>query len=146
VIDGRLSDERAIEATSRCRRGKRVHRSRLTAIGIDVPGAVQERTARFWAGAFGAANLEDSEDDYRTVGAPRGVEVFVQRLGTGDARIHLDIETDSIDAEVARLETLGAGRVRKVESWWVMRDPAGNLFCVVGPQSDDFPGDAIQWP
>lgn len=106
---------------------------------------MHEQTARFWAGAFGST-VDDSEDHYRSAGSPRGVEVFVQRLGTGDARIHLDIETDSIDAEVARLEALGASRVGKVQSWWVMRDPAGNLFCVVGPQSDDFPGDAMEWP
>ena len=122
-----------------------MHRSRLTAIGIDVPAEAHEPTSRFWAGAFGAP-VDETEDDYRSAGAPRGVDVFVQRLGTGDARIHLDIETDSIDAEVARLEALGATRVQKIESWWVMRDPAGNVFCVVGPQSDDFPRDAKEWP
>jgi hypothetical protein len=32
---------------------------------------------------------------------------------------------------VARLERLGAERVQKVQTWWVMRDPAGLLFCVL---------------
>jgi hypothetical protein len=32
---------------------------------------------------------------------------------------------------VARLETLGATRVREVHGWWIMRDPAGLLFCVI---------------
>jgi len=30
-----------------------------------------------------------------------------------------------------RLERLGAERVQKVQTWWVMRDPAGLLFCVL---------------
>jgi hypothetical protein len=46
---------------------------------------------------------------------------------------------------VARLEAIGASRVEQVNSWWLMRDPAGNLFCVVGPQSKDFPRDATEW-
>ena len=31
----------------------------------------------------------------------------------------------------ARLERLGAERVQQVQTWWVMRDPAGLLFCVL---------------
>jgi hypothetical protein len=62
---------------------------------------------------------------------------LMQRLGSGAPRIHLDIHTDDVDAEVARLEGLGAKRAQEVETWWVMRDPAGLLFCVlpVGPGS-----------
>jgi Glyoxalase-like domain len=36
-----------------------------------------------------------------------------------------------VDAEVARLERLGARRVQEVETWRVMRDPAGLPFCVL---------------
>ena len=54
-----------------------------------------------------------------------------QRLDSGAPRVHLDIHTDDLDAEVARLERLGADRVQKVQTWWVMRDPAGLLFCVL---------------
>lgn len=45
--------------------------------------------------------------------------------------MHLDIHTDNLDAEVERLERLGAQRVQRAHSWWVMRDPAGLLFCVI---------------
>jgi len=55
----------------------------------------------------------------------------IQRLGDGPARVHLDIHTDDLDAEVARLEALGAKRVQFVHSWWILRDPAGLVFCVV---------------
>ena len=67
------------------------------------------------------------------------------RLGDGEARVHLDIETDDVDAEGARLEALGATRVEHGRSSWVMRDPADLLFCVVPPQTDDLSGDAASW-
>lgn len=57
--------------------------------------------------------------------------MLVQRTGSGPARIHLDFHTDNLDAEVSRLEAAGAQRVEKIQDWWVMRDPAGLLFCVV---------------
>jgi hypothetical protein len=124
-----------------------VHRSRPTALGIDVPADVHEATAAFWAGALGGRAEADETGTYLDVGRFAGLDVFVQRLGSGSARYHLDIETDDVDAEVARLEALGATRVEQVETWWVMRDPVGDVFCVVGPQSDDFPGDdAATWP
>jgi hypothetical protein len=57
--------------------------------------------------------------------------LLMQRLESGAPRVHLDIHTDDLDAEVARLERIGAKRVQKVQTWWVMRDPAGLLFCVL---------------
>ena len=49
-------------------------------------------------------------------------------------RLHLDLRPDDRDAEVARLEALGADRVDigqgGDESWVVMADPEGNEFCV----------------
>ena len=46
---------------------------------------------------------------------------------------------------VARLEALGAKRVRAVKTWWVMEAPTGHRFCVVRPQSPDFPANANRW-
>ena len=57
--------------------------------------------------------------------------LLMQRLGDGAARVHVDIHTDDLAAEVDRLERLGAERVQRVHSWWVMRDPAGLVFCVI---------------
>jgi hypothetical protein len=70
----------------------------------------------------------------------------VQRLGDGQARVHLDIRTEDVDAEVARLEQLGATRVWRMDYWWVLQDPAGLPFCVVpaspGSLTDD---NAQRW-
>jgi hypothetical protein len=60
--------------------------------------------------------------------------------------MHFDIESDDVEAEVERLEHMGASRVRAMESWWIMRDPAGLLFCVVEVQSpEEFAAEATIW-
>jgi len=130
-----------------------MHRSRLCAIAIDVPAEAYAATVHFWAGALDPTKaapavdqvVVDPEDPYTQVGSVAGREVFVQAVDDAP-RVHLDIETDDVEAEVARLEALGATRVQQVRTWWVCRDPSGQLFCVVRPQTADFPGDASAWP
>ncbi len=56
-------------------------------------------------------------------------------------RLHLDLVPDDRDAEVARLEGLGARRVDIGQnedeiSWIVMADPEGNEFCILRPGVD----------
>lgn len=49
-------------------------------------------------------------------------------------RLHLDLVPDDQDAEVARLEAMGATRVDIGQAdvgWVVMADPEGNEFCVL---------------
>jgi hypothetical protein len=52
-------------------------------------------------------------------------------------RVHLDLRpAESMDAEVARLEQLGARIVREFpDSHTVMHDPEGNEFCVLQPHT-----------
>jgi len=49
-------------------------------------------------------------------------------------RMHLDLETDDVEAEVQWLESLGATswdhQQERGHEFWVMRDPWGNEFCV----------------
>ena len=79
-----------------------MHRSRLTAIGIDVPSDVHEQEGAFWAGALGRDVERDEDGTYLTVGQVAHVEVFVQRVGDEGPRIHLDVETDDVDDGVMR--------------------------------------------
>jgi catechol 2,3-dioxygenase-like lactoylglutathione lyase family enzyme len=124
-----------------------MHRSRLTAALVDVPAESYEKATHFWSGALGAeADISDEDPDYASIGRPvPGLEFMVQRVGA-PARIHLDIETDDVEAEVARLEALGAERVEQIETWWVMQDPAGLRFCVVRVQdSESFEDGSNTW-
>jgi hypothetical protein len=51
--------------------------------------------------------------------------------------MHLDLETDDIEAEVQRLEALGATRYDHEQErgvdFWVLPDPWGNELCVLHP-------------
>jgi predicted enzyme related to lactoylglutathione lyase len=109
------------------------HYSRLRVIGIDVPGDDHDQELAFWQAAIGQelTGSEHSPDYHGAFLSRHGqVGLVVQRLGQGPARVHLDFHTDDLEAEVARLEKLGAVRERQVQDWYVMRDPAGLLFCV----------------
>jgi hypothetical protein len=130
-----------------------MHRSRLTGALFDVPDHVFAAETSFWSAALGSPTApheddDEDDDDYEFLeGLRSGLQIMVQRIGSGaPARVHLDIETDDVEAEVVRLERLGAVRVQAVESWWVMRDPAGLLFCVVRVQSPlEFAAHATTW-
>lgn len=125
-----------------------MHRSRLVAALVDVPDADFDATVRFWSGAVGREPDPGTQDpDYAELGEPfPGLQLMVQRVGA-PARVHLDIETDDVEAEVRRLVGLGAAEVERIKSWVVMRDPAGLLFCVVRVQSPEaFERHAVTWP
>ena len=59
--------------------------------------------------------------------------------------MHLDIETDDIEAEVARLEKLGASIFKRLGRWVVMQAPSGHRFCVVRVQRAGFAENANPW-
>lgn len=64
------------------------------------------------------------------------------RRADHESRVHIDIETDDIPAEVARLEDLGAAVVNRLERWVVMQAPTGRRYCVVRVQRPGFPKHA----
>jgi hypothetical protein len=105
----------------------------LYKVVIDVPEAGFVQEAEFWEGALGTTLVSlEKHPEYRgAVLHGQEFALLVQRLGTGSARVHLDIHTDDLEAEVARLERLGATRLGQVDFWWVMQDPAGLPFCVL---------------
>lgn len=115
------------------------HRSRLAGLVIDVLPEHYEACVAFWAEALGAAppRAPRRGQRYTTLkGAADGLIVLVQRVQK-DPGIHLDIESDSVAAEVARLESAGARRKYRIKTWQVLEDPAGMAFCVVRPQLPD---------
>ena len=59
--------------------------------------------------------------------------------------MHLDIETDDVEREVARLEKLGARVKARIREHVVMVSPSGHAFCVVKVYRRDFPAKAGMW-
>ncbi|MEM8533745.1 MAG: VOC family protein [Chloroflexota bacterium] len=124
-----------------------MHRSRLSTILIDCSYDTMNASVHFWGHALGVSPTHsgNASDSYVALeGGSSHLSLELQQV-YAPSRIHLNIETDNIEAEVARLEQLGATRVKQVETWWVMRDPSGHLFHVVPVQSDDFAATAQQW-
>ena len=115
------------------------HHSRLAGFIIDSRSDDLDTTARFWSAALGLRVADPDSggtgQHAEFAGVPGDLHVEVQKVDH-PSRVHLDIETDDIDAEVARLEALGATRVAFVKRWWVMQAPDGQRFCVV-PLRDD---------
>jgi predicted enzyme related to lactoylglutathione lyase len=126
-----------------------VHRSKLCGFIIDCQVTDLPAAAGFWSGALGMPQRElpgaEGDSYVRLMDERQGLHVEVQRVDH-PSRVHLDIETDDIDAEVRRLEALGARRVAQIRSWWVMEAPTGQRFCVVRRSSPDFDAKANAWP
>ncbi|HLT28809.1 MAG TPA: VOC family protein [Myxococcaceae bacterium] len=125
------------------------HRSRLAGFMIDFQTGEPEAAAAFWGGALGfpVGERGTGEDaHYIQLKSNRDdLCVDVQRVDH-PPRVHLDIETDDLDAEVRRLEALGAKRVAFVKRWWVMEAPTGHRFCVVRMHHPERGVPPTTWP
>lgn len=89
------------------------HFSRLLKIVIDIPSGDHVREASFWEAAHGQPLPQFDYPEYHGAALHgQDFRLLTQRLDEGAAGVHLDIHTDDLDAEVARLERLGARRVR----------------------------------
>jgi predicted enzyme related to lactoylglutathione lyase len=124
-----------------------MHKSRLAGFIIDCQTDDLEAATRFWSAALGlkVSVAAPAEVKYRTLAtAADELHLEVQQVEHA-SRVHLDIEADDIEAEVRRLENLGARRIGPVESWYVMQAPTGQRFCVVGVVRADFAARANTW-
>ena len=125
------------------------HRSRLAGFIIDCETDDLDEAASFWSAALGLAvkpsNGPEDANYVRLDTGPDGMLIEVQKVAH-PSRVHMDIETDDIEAEVARLEALGARRLWPVRTWWVMEAPTGHRFCVVRRGHRDFDATANRWP
>ena len=126
-----------------------MHKSKLAGFIIDCQTDDLTQAADFWAGALGMPVRELPADEAalykRLEDSQHGLNIEVQKVRQA-SRVHLDIETDDIEAEVHRLGKLGAKRIRAVHTWWVMEAPTGQRFCVVRAASASFADQATQWP
>jgi hypothetical protein len=125
-----------------------MHKSRLSTFVIDCQGDDVEAAARFWSAALGRKIYKTPDDDpgYRVLKSRADEPLLLVQKVEHESRIHLDIEADDLEAEVARLEQLGAKKVAFVKRWWVMEAPTGQRFCVVQPQRGPLGDDANRWP
>ena len=125
-----------------------MHKSKLSGFIIDCQTTDLDRSAYFWGSALGMAVRElppgEGEIYKRLDDHQHGLHIEVQAV-SHPSRVHLDIESDDVEAEVHRLEKLGAKRIEAVRTWVVMEAPTGQRFCVVRASSADFDAKATVW-
>jgi predicted enzyme related to lactoylglutathione lyase len=112
----------------------------MTRLGLVLDCADPQELARFWAPALGYTVVGGAGSYVLLVPPDPGrPKLLLQRVAEGKSvknRMHLDIEVDDVEAEVRRLEALGARRIdggARCEfgsTWQVMTDPEGNELCV----------------
>jgi predicted enzyme related to lactoylglutathione lyase len=131
------------------------HRSRVCHFVVDCDDL--DRAVAFWSAALDAREerlSEQSRDIYRRLRLPDSeIRILLQRTNDekrSKERMHLDIETDDVEAEVRRLEALGATRwdhqQERGYDFWVLRDPWGNEFCVLQPEFPELLARRRPWP
>ncbi|WP_088989927.1 VOC family protein [Micromonospora chokoriensis] len=125
-----------------------MHRSRVYALLIDAPAAEATRAAEFWSAALGVSTrTHPAEPQY--VGLHEALPGLVSAVQAVDdePRLHLDIETDDVPAETARLIGLGATEVSRWLECRTLRAPGGHLLCVVPVESPPelFAAEARTW-
>lgn len=125
-----------------------MHKSRLGGLIIDCQTDDLEQAAQFWSQALGCPMLprtDPADENYVALKrAPNEVDLEVQKVEHA-SRVHIDIETNDIEAEARRLERLGAKRLEQIRNWLVMEAPTGHRFCLVRPQRSEFEHEANHW-
>ncbi|HET6632503.1 MAG TPA: VOC family protein [Rhodanobacteraceae bacterium] len=125
-----------------------MHHSRLSSFLLDCRTDDLGEAARFWSRALGKeVVIPDDDDDgkYVQLATERDEPILLLQKVAHQSRIHLDIETDDVEAEVQRLEKLGATRVEQIHTWWVMQAPSGHRFCVIRQQRTPFGPHLNRW-
>jgi predicted enzyme related to lactoylglutathione lyase len=126
-----------------------MHKSQLAGFIIDCKTDDLDAAADFWAAALGfKRDAADTPAQTSYVhfekNDPNGLHIEVQQV-SHESRVHIDIESDDVEAEAARLEKLGAKKLKKIETWWVMESPTGQRFCVVRAKRGNFAKEANVW-
>jgi len=123
-----------------------MHHSRFSSVIIDCRTSDLTSAAKFWSQALGRPAEETPDNPTYISLKMRADEVICQVQSVQhESRMHLDIETDDLDAEVMRLVKLGAREVEHYRTWVVMEAPTRQRFCVGRPKSADFPRNANRW-
>jgi predicted enzyme related to lactoylglutathione lyase len=111
-----------------------MRRRKISAFVLDCRVDDLATAAEFWSHALGRAVRDPDQDGdgkYAELETDADEPFLLLQRVDHEPRIHLDIESDDFDADIARLEALGAKRIAFVKRWWVMEAPTGHRFCLI---------------
>lgn len=105
---------------------------------VTVDCADPDALAQWWSQAVGGEVNVLAPGEFSVLVRPEGVRLGFQKVPDptpGKNRLHLDLSTADVEAEVARLVGLGAEETGRHSfgpefSWVVLADPEGNAFCI----------------
>jgi len=124
------------------------HHSRLSTFVLDCKVDDLKDSIEFWSKALGkpvASADPDGDGQYAELEVAADEPMLLLQRVDHPSRVHLDIESDDVEAEAERLEKLGARKIEKVHTWWVMEAPSGHRFCVVRQQREPFGPHLNTW-
>ena len=111
---------------------------------IVIDCADLDRSAAFWSAVLGYTASPAATGPYRSLEpeSGAGIDVLLQRVPDVKGqknRLHLDLRTPDLAAEVERVRSLGATLLTSEPiaeddwCWHILADPDGNEFCVLQP-------------
>ena len=121
-----------------------MHKSRLSAIVVDCHTDHIEHAASFWSQLLDQPSHIDDGKRATIMAADKGVSLVIEAVHD-EARIHFDIETDDLAAEIHRIEQLGGRKVSVVDHTVIMEAPTGHRFRLTGPHSHILPSSGNVW-
>jgi predicted enzyme related to lactoylglutathione lyase len=130
---------------------RRPHHYARGELAVVIDCADLDRSARFWSGVLGYVREGGPGGSYQGLvpAAGTGVEVLLQRVPEykrAKNRLHLDLRTRDLAAEVRRAEDLGAMVLTEEPvteagwRWHILGDPDGNEFCILQPPESFWAG------
>lgn len=124
------------------------HHSRLVSLVLDCQVDDLDAHVQFWSKALGKpvkSGAADNDGKYAVLQTEDDEPMLLLQKVSHPSRVHLDIETDDVEAEVKRLVALGAKTIEQVKTWWVLEAPSGQRFCVVSQQRESFGPHLNAW-
>lgn len=122
-----------------------MHKSRLSSIVVDCHTDHIEQAASFWSQLLGQPSHVDDDGHRATILAgDQGIALVIEAVHD-EARIHFDIETDDLAAEIRRVEQLGGRKVSVIDHTVIMEAPTGHRFRLTGPVSHALPSSGNVW-
>ena len=122
-------------------------RVRADQVALDVGPASAPAEVEFWAALTGWRVVASVRPEFTVLIPPPelAIRLLVQRLDTEPSngpRMHLDLACADVSAATAYHRSLGAQVVAVQEFWTVLRDPAGEVYCLTArdPSTGRLPG------
>ncbi|MGL5867055.1 MAG: VOC family protein [Dermatophilaceae bacterium] len=122
------------------------HADLLDQVCLDIPRSHHDAEVAFWRDLTGWRLRAGRLPEFSYLERPRDIpfRVLLQRLGDSDGvvRAHVDLACADRESRTAQHVSAGARVVEMGESWTVLRDPAGRVYCLTDRDPVDPPGTA----